>query len=102
MTLQRETPSRQDCGEASAGVRLEVVKSKLDPSSLAVEMGVWGKPCSLRSSKAANSGFRFASLSRRRPRPGPRDPPGLEEARTGRTPLEATLRAPKAQAQGTG
>lgn len=63
MTLQRETPSCQDCSEASAGVGLEVVKSKLEPSSLAVETGVWGKPCGLRSSKAANSGLWWEETS---------------------------------------
>ena len=57
ITLQRETPSCQDSGEGSAWVRLEGVNSKLEPSSLAVETGVWSKPCGLRSSKPANSGL---------------------------------------------
>lgn len=42
---------------------MEVVKSKLEPSSLAVETGVWSKPCGLRSSKPANSGLWWEEMS---------------------------------------
>ena len=42
---------------------MEAVKSKLEPSSLAVETGVWSKPCGLRSSKPANSGLWWEEMS---------------------------------------